>query len=113
MWTHLCTCARLPDRAGSERHFSYVSCLVSVTTTHPMHFWTSAGEGREREPPGKAEATASLIRPRQPVLYAVSNGATQASRRGSWSPVTAGSTPCGAAVGGGGSAGEAAQGSGM
>lgn len=32
---------------------------------HPMHFWTSAGEGSVRAPPGKAAVTASFMRFRQ------------------------------------------------
>lgn len=39
--------------------------------SHPMHFCTSAGEGRERAPPGKAAVTASLMRDRQPPRYAL------------------------------------------
>eukprot|EP00955_Chlamydomonas_euryale_P025151 264865-Chlamydomonas_euryale.AAC.1 len=63
------------------------------THTHPMHFCTSAGDGCERDVPGKAAPTASAISCSRPARYAFSNGATAAISCASCSGPAAGSTP--------------------
>ena len=61
--------------------------------THPMHFWTSAGDGIDLELPGNAVTTASESRAKLALRYEDSKGPAEASNSFKCSGTTAGSTP--------------------